>query len=234
MQPLAVVTRTRVRTSRWPARTVRHRVGARIPKLESGSSALLSRFPTRTSSRCARPSDVAAYSSFRAHMRLCRHCFSALIEADGGLHVGTPSLEVTMDQLRSSQPLEDPSPEQDTSRKSAPLARQQKDAPSAPWSATASGKADTGHRLEAPRGTQIILSLEEIYELTRYRAAAKQLEELRRQGFHRARIGRSGLVVLERAHFEAVCRGLDNATAPRPKVRPYRSKQHEKGRRTPA
>lgn len=141
-----------------------------------------------------------------------------------------------MDQLLSSQPMEDSSPEQDPSRVSAThaLARQ-RDALLAAWSTTGSKNGETVPRVETPRGAHIILSPDELYELTHYRAAAKQLEELRRQGFHRARVGRAGLVVLERAHFEAVCRGLDNAAAQRPKVRPYRSKQqNEKGHSTAA
>lgn len=34
-----------------------------------------------------------------------------------------------------------------------------------------------------------------------------QLRELHRQGFWRARLGRNGKVILERAHYEAVCAG---------------------------
>jgi hypothetical protein len=35
----------------------------------------------------------------------------------------------------------------------------------------------------------------------------RQVEELRSQGFWRARLARTNLVVLERAHYEAVCAG---------------------------
>ena len=35
----------------------------------------------------------------------------------------------------------------------------------------------------------------------------RQLEELRRQGFWRVRLSRAHRVILERAHFEAVCAG---------------------------
>jgi hypothetical protein len=67
----------------------------------------------------------------------------------------------------------------------------------------------------------VTLDPDELFELTSYKAASKQLAELHRQGFHRARIGRAGRVVLERAHFEAVCRGeVPQQTIARPKVRP--------------
>jgi hypothetical protein len=126
-----------------------------------------------------------------------------------------------MDQLLCSQPLEDSLPEHEPSRIAATtLAR-------LPQGALATALPT--------REAVILLSPNELYELTHYRLAAKQLEELRRQGFYRARIGRSGAVVLERAHYEAVCRGVEcGATAARPKVRPYRSRQHEKGRSSPA
>ena len=35
----------------------------------------------------------------------------------------------------------------------------------------------------------------------------RQLEELRKQGFWRARLSRAHRVILERAHYEAVCAG---------------------------
>ena len=71
---------------------------------------------------------------------------------------------------------------------------------------------------EAP---SVALTAEELQKLTGYKLASKQLKELHRQGFHRARLGRAGKVVLERAHFEAVCRGeVPTAQAARPKVRP--------------
>jgi len=141
-----------------------------------------------------------------------------------------------MDQLLSSQPMEDSSPEQHPSRVSATNAlAHHGDAGLAVRSTTGSKNGEPVPRVETPRRAHIILSPDELYELTHYRAAAKQLEELRRQGFYRARVGRTGVVVLERAHFEAVCRGLDNTASQRPKVRPYRSKQqNEKGHSTAA
>jgi hypothetical protein len=47
----------------------------------------------------------------------------------------------------------------------------------------------------------------EIEALTGYRNATKQLNVLHDRGFLRAFINRSGEVVLERAHYEAVSRG---------------------------
>lgn len=48
----------------------------------------------------------------------------------------------------------------------------------------------------------------ELVELTDYHQPAKQLEVLREQGFWRARRSlATGRVVLERAHYEAVCAG---------------------------
>jgi hypothetical protein len=49
----------------------------------------------------------------------------------------------------------------------------------------------------------IKLSPAEVEGLTGYRVATKQLQVLHRRGFHRAYIGRDG-VVLERVHYEAV------------------------------
>ncbi len=54
--------------------------------------------------------------------------------------------------------------------------------------------------------THVVLQSDELLQLTGYRAPTKQLEVLHKRGFTRAFIGRRG-VVLERAHFEAVCRG---------------------------
>ena len=42
----------------------------------------------------------------------------------------------------------------------------------------------------------LTLSPDELVELTGYRSKAKQIEELQRRGFHRARRGASGRVVL--------------------------------------
>ncbi len=53
----------------------------------------------------------------------------------------------------------------------------------------------------------LILDQAELEQLTGYRRASDQLRELQRQGFHRARRNRLGDVVLERAHYDAVCAG---------------------------
>jgi len=52
----------------------------------------------------------------------------------------------------------------------------------------------------------ITLQPDELEHLTGFKQATQQLNVLQRRGFNRAFIGRRGLV-LERAHYEAVCRG---------------------------
>ena len=66
--------------------------------------------------------------------------------------------------------------------------------------------------------TPLLLTAEELVSLTGYRRAGDQVRELQRQGFTRARRGPSGDTVLERAHYESVCRGMSSAE--RPRVRP--------------
>lgn len=70
--------------------------------------------------------------------------------------------------------------------------------------------------------TDITLSDAELFAITEYKRAPEQLAELHRQGFHRARLSRLGHVILERAHYEAVCAGQLPATAhqARPPVLP--------------
>lgn len=51
-----------------------------------------------------------------------------------------------------------------------------------------------------------VLQPDELEQLTGYQIPTKQLNVLHQRGFTRAFIGRRGLV-LERAHYEAVCRG---------------------------
>ena len=60
-----------------------------------------------------------------------------------------------------------------------------------------------------------------ICRLTGYRQPSKQLAELHRQGFWRARRCRvTGDVILERPHYDAVCRGSDaKPAANAPKLR---------------
>lgn len=57
----------------------------------------------------------------------------------------------------------------------------------------------------------LVLTPEELETLTGYRQPHAQLRELRRQGFHRARRNPAGAVILERAHYQAVCAGTDVA-----------------------
>jgi Domain of unknown function (DUF4224) len=59
----------------------------------------------------------------------------------------------------------------------------------------------------------ITLSADEVENLTGYRVATKQLQVLHRRGFHRAFINRTGAVVLERTHYEAVTKGEAQNTA---------------------
>ena len=58
----------------------------------------------------------------------------------------------------------------------------------------------------------VILTADELVALTTYTQPARQLRELHRQGFSRARIGRTGAVILERVHYLAVIKG--NAVEP--------------------
>lgn len=69
--------------------------------------------------------------------------------------------------------------------------------------------------------SSVTLTREELVQLTGYEKPSKQLAELHRRGFMRAYIGRHGLV-LERAHYEAVCRGETERKRPslRPLLRP--------------
>ncbi|HET9643764.1 MAG TPA: DUF4224 domain-containing protein [Burkholderiaceae bacterium] len=63
----------------------------------------------------------------------------------------------------------------------------------------------------------LTLSEAELVELTGYRRPADQIRELHRRGFSRAYVNRLGRVVLERAHYMAVC-GM-HVERPRPKVK---------------
>lgn len=53
----------------------------------------------------------------------------------------------------------------------------------------------------------LILTDTELCILTGYQRPAKQLEVLLHRGFHRAHINRAGVLILERAHYNAVCAG---------------------------
>lgn len=67
----------------------------------------------------------------------------------------------------------------------------------------------------------VTLSPDEIQQLTGYRQPGKQLQELLRRGFYRARRSRvTGEVILERPHYDAVSAGSTaEPSADRPKVR---------------
>jgi hypothetical protein len=62
--------------------------------------------------------------------------------------------------------------------------------------------------------TALTLQPEELEQLTGFEQATKQLDVLHKRGFTRAFIGRRGLI-LERAHYEAVCRGQIDRPMPK-------------------
>lgn len=55
--------------------------------------------------------------------------------------------------------------------------------------------------------TDLTLTPAELVTLTGYQRPGDQLRALHEHGFVRARLGRLGDVILERAHYDAVCRG---------------------------
>lgn len=60
------------------------------------------------------------------------------------------------------------------------------------------------------------LSAAEVERITGYKRAADQLPELHRQGFYRARRSpTTGRIILERAHYDAVCAGARPANEPK-------------------
>lgn len=69
---------------------------------------------------------------------------------------------------------------------------------------------DAGHamRAQAPEcnAMSIILTDNEVEQITGYKRASEQIPELHRQGFYRARRSKTtGDVILERAHYDAIC-----------------------------
>jgi hypothetical protein len=67
--------------------------------------------------------------------------------------------------------------------------------------------------------TDSVLTDEELIDITGYKLAPFQLQELRRQGFHRARRSpTTRRVIVERQHYDAVCRG-DTAQRDEPQLR---------------
>lgn len=70
--------------------------------------------------------------------------------------------------------------------------------------------------------SEITLTDAELFALTGYRRAAEQLRALHSMGYWRARRSPLGPVIVERAHYEAVCRGADlkpSAAPRRPQLR---------------
>lgn len=72
--------------------------------------------------------------------------------------------------------------------------------------------------LTAIQAADILVSPEQIATMTGYKQPSRQVAELRRQGFVRARLNREGVAVLERAHYDAVCRG-DSKGSDAPQLR---------------
>jgi hypothetical protein len=68
--------------------------------------------------------------------------------------------------------------------------------------------------------SDFVLSKAELHAITGYKLASAQLEALHRSGFYRARLGPTGSVILERAHYDAVCAGVQQPQ--RPKINPPR------------
>jgi hypothetical protein len=69
----------------------------------------------------------------------------------------------------------------------------------------------------------LLLTRDELSALTGYSQPARQLLELHKLGFCRARRDRFGQVIVERSHYDAITRS-QMAEAPRPKVKPPRVK----------
>ena len=82
--------------------------------------------------------------------------------------------------------------------------------------------------IERVLAERLMLCAAEIEALTGYKRPAKQLTELHRQGFFRARMSHLGGVLLERAHYDAVCRGVIERERPKlnlPIVKPPRARR---------
>ena len=71
------------------------------------------------------------------------------------------------------------------------------------------------HYLTDPSAPAILLTPTEVRAVVGYAQPARQLQELHRLGFWRARRAPvTGEVILERAHYEAVCQGQDRPGSP--------------------
>lgn len=67
------------------------------------------------------------------------------------------------------------------------------------------------------------LTESELMAITGYQRPACQLRELQRQGFWRARRSRiTGKVILERTHYDAVCRGETSSANDTVKIKPLK------------
>jgi hypothetical protein len=70
--------------------------------------------------------------------------------------------------------------------------------------------------MSRPDAPHLLLSEAEIERLSGgHTQPRRQLEELHRRGFWRARLSREHKVILEREHYRAVCRGAVDPGAPR-------------------
>lgn len=68
---------------------------------------------------------------------------------------------------------------------------------------------------------ELILSEDELVSVTGYRRPSEQLRALHDRGFWLARRSPSGRVLLDRAHYEAVCSGaIQSMHQPAPRRRP--------------
>jgi len=67
--------------------------------------------------------------------------------------------------------------------------------------------------------SDLTLSPAELVNVTRCKRPSDQLAVLHARGFHRAWRARDGSVVLERAHYEAVCAENRAAAANEPRLR---------------
>lgn len=66
----------------------------------------------------------------------------------------------------------------------------------------------------------IIMSEAELRTITGYKRQQEQLSELHRQGFYRARRSKAtGDIILERAHYDAVCGAANEPKTREPMVR---------------
>lgn len=69
--------------------------------------------------------------------------------------------------------------------------------------------------------TDITLSIAELLQVTGYKRPGDQLAELHRRGFYRARLGKvAGQVILERAHYDAICAGAGQPSNDSGRARP--------------